>query len=416
MRVIPAIAIVLLALNSAVAQNDGDAPVVIVEAEEYAEISGLRVIERMEASGGLTVSYWEDPGTWLDLEFDLPVAGEYLISLRYALNWPDTRRVVLLDGAELGEVELATTGSWGDFETITLPFGPLQLPDGTVTLRVLNRDSRGLSLDWVAMHASDAPLADLPLGAEEQERLERLLVEAVGPQAQCILDFGEVQLHGTVPGGPAWANVSGHLLMTSGNVTDGRGEVTSHETEHNRIALLDGEAGLLVAITDGTNLHLLALLEEAEQIALPAPVMSAEGVRTVRARAGDEYLHLPAGEWQQEADHFEAGGMHITAVPGMIVRPWGTDRLAPGLLLETVEFGERAIGIARYATRWGPEQPRAGLEITGAGAIAREVARRYPTLATFYGEGIFDLRIAPDGGMTFVDLRSGETVTLRQGR
>jgi hypothetical protein len=108
-----AIAMMLLATPPGVAQDGGEAPVVTVEAEDYAEISGLRVIERIEASGGLTVSYWEDPGTWLDLEFDLPVAGQYLISFRYSLNWPDTRRIVLLDGAELGEVELDTTGSWG---------------------------------------------------------------------------------------------------------------------------------------------------------------------------------------------------------------------------------------------------------------------------------------------------------------
>jgi hypothetical protein len=281
---------------------------------------------------------------------------------------------------------------------------------------VLNRDSRGLSLDWAAMHAPDAPLADLPLGAEDQERLRQRVAEAVGAEVQILLDYGEVQLHGTVPGGPAWANVGGHLLMTAGNVTGGRGEAALHATAHHRVAVLHGEAGVLVAITDGANLHLLALLEEPGQVALPAPVMSADGVRTVRARAGEEHLHLPDGEWREEADHIQAGGVHITAAPGMVMRPWGAGRIAPELLLETLESGERAIGIARYATRWGPEQPRAGLEVTRDGAIAREVAQRYPTLAAFYGEGIFDLTVTPDGGMTFSDLRSGETIELREGR
>lgn len=410
------VTILAVALPCAFAQaDDPEAPLVLVEAEDYAEMHGLRVIERPEASGGLTVSYWEDPGSWLDLRFDLPVAGEYLISLRYALNWPDTRRIVLLDGEELGEVQFESTGSWGDFETITLPFGPVELPAGEVTVRLLNRDSRGFSLDWMALHAPEAPLADHPLSMEERADLRRQAVDAVGPGAEQLLHLGEVQFHAREAGGPAWALVAGHLLLTTGGPTDGQATVLRHETGHHQIALLQNGGRLLVAITDGATLHLVALADDAAQFSLPGPLLSAEGVRIVRARAHDEGLHLPAGEWSHETDYLEAGGLHISAAPAMIVRPWDEQGLAPEIGLQTVRCEAGHVAVARFATRWGTEHPGVGLETTDAGCVVRETAERHPTLATFYGEGMFDLRIAPDGKLTFDDLRSGETILLREG-
>ncbi|MFO8082407.1 MAG: carbohydrate-binding protein [Armatimonadota bacterium] len=401
--------------------NDARASVVRVEAEDYAGMHGLQVIERAEASGARTVSYWEEPGSWLDLEFELPEAGRYVISMRYALNWPDTRRDVLLGGEELGEVELETTGSWGDFETVTLPFEPVELPAGRVTLRVLNRDSRGLSLDWVALHAPEAPLADRQLSAEECAELRRRVVEAAGPGARRVLDHGEVELHAARAGGPAWANVSGHLLVAGGAPGEDRGAaIMRRSTEYHQITLVGGGAGgdgLLIAITDGTSLHIAALADGGRAIPLPAPVLSADGMRIVTARAAERgALHLPTGEWRVRTDHLEAGGMHITSAPEMTLRPWDERGLAPKLSLEMIECGAGRIGVARFSPRWGSEKPRVALALEDGVCVVRESVIRHPTLAAFYGEGMFDLRIAPDGRITFDDIRSGEAMVLREGR
>ena len=407
-----------LALSSAVAQVD--APMVIVEAEDYAEMHGLQVIQRAEASGGRTVSYWEDPGTWIDLRFDLPVAGEYLISIRYALNWADTRRVVLLGGDELGEVELQGTGSWGDFETITLPFEPLELPAGSVTLRLLNRDSRGLSLDWAAMHAPEAPLADHALSADEREEVMRRVTEAAGPETRQVLDFGEVQMHATTAGGPAWARVGEHLLVSARAPGSEAPTILQRQTDHHQIAAMGGgqnEETLLIAITDGASLHLVALTDGTGELALPAPVIGDGGMRVVRARLSDgEDLHLPDGPWREETDYLETGGLHISAAPGMIVGPWDERGLEPELLLQTIECAGGNVGVVRFSPRWGTEKPHVGLESTEDGCVAREAMQRYPTLATFYDEGMFDLQIAADGTVAFHDLRSGESLVLRDGR
>ena len=412
-------ALVLCWAGASVAAEER-AHVLTVEAEEYSAMEGLRVIERAEASGGLTVSYWEEPGTWLELEFDVPAAGEYLISLRYALNWADTRRVVLLGGEELGEIELAGTGSWGDFETITLPFGPLELPAGTTALRLVNRDSRGLSLDWAALHAPEAPLGDYPLSEEQREELMSRVIEVVGPDARRILSFGQVELHGTGAGGPAWARVGEHLLVTRGAPAADRGPLMRRRTAHHQIALVGGgpeDGWLLVAITDGTSLHLVALADEGGEFALPAPVLGAGDVRVVNARAADgASLHLPAGDWRHRTERIEAGGLHISAAPGVTLRPWDEQGPAPGLSLHTTVCATGHVGAVRFSERWGSEQPRVMLEKLAAACVVRETEQRHPTLAAFYDEGMFDLHIVSDGALIFDDLRSGETLVLREGR
>lgn len=114
---------------------------------------GLQVVERGVASGGRAVSFWEDRGGWLDLRLDLPQAGEYSMTLRYALAADDTRRVVLIEGEEVGEFDLPGTGGWSAFVTVTAPLEPMELPAGEVVLRLLNRDSNGLCLDWLELHA-----------------------------------------------------------------------------------------------------------------------------------------------------------------------------------------------------------------------------------------------------------------------
>lgn len=414
MRTLVALMATVLALSAALGQDDPrEAPLVRVEAEDSHAMHGLQVIERAEASGGRTVSYWEDPGTWLELDFDLPVAGDYLITVRYALNWPDTRRVLLLDGEEIGEVELATTGSWGDFRTLTLPVGPIQLPAGTVTLRLLNRDSLGLSLDWAAMHSPQALLADQPLGVAEREALTNTMLEALGEDATELLSHGSVELH-TGATGAAWAAIGGHLLTTARDTAAPGGEVTRHSTAHHQIAVVTGAARFVAAVSDGQSLHIIVVLPEPSELALPAPVLSADGLRMVRARSNGETLHLPAGEWRHEGDYLEAGGLHITAAPAMTVGPWDDSGLAPVLRLRTVECGAGHVGAIRYSTRWGTDQPRVGLERSEDACVVRESVQRFPTLATFYGEGLFDLTIGADGAINFEDIRSGESISLRE--
>ncbi len=136
----------------------GEELIEAVTAHEQTETvpgTGMRVVTRERASGGAAVSFWEDHDGWLDLEIDVPRQGDYRLALGYALMHDSTCRVVFVDGEEVGEFELEGTGSWDIFETATPMAAPLTLPDGQIVLRLLNRDSGGLALDWVALEGLD---------------------------------------------------------------------------------------------------------------------------------------------------------------------------------------------------------------------------------------------------------------------
>ncbi|MGM0494934.1 MAG: hypothetical protein ACQER1_18520, partial [Armatimonadota bacterium] len=115
----------------------------------------VQVVDRPTASEGRAVSHWEDDGAWIDLKLDIPEAGRYLMTLRYGLAVDSTSRAVLIDGENVGEFELSSTRGWASFETVTPDLGPLSLPAGETILRLVNRDSAGLCLDWVALHGPE---------------------------------------------------------------------------------------------------------------------------------------------------------------------------------------------------------------------------------------------------------------------
>ena len=167
-------AICAMALAASVAW--AELPTITVEAEAYTEVTGgaVRVLSRGGASGGKHVSYWEEPGVAVTVAFEVAEAGDYCLTLKYSLNWDDTRRSIALDGEAvpgLENVTLPGTGGWDYFSAITVA-GPeggrvrLPLTAGAHTLTLTNVDSRGLGWDAALLHdpallVADAPLSDV---------------------------------------------------------------------------------------------------------------------------------------------------------------------------------------------------------------------------------------------------------------
>ena len=106
--------------------------------------------------------------------------------------------------------------------------------------------------------------------------------------------------------------------------------------------------------------------------------------------------------------HLTAGAMHVTAAPRLQVGPWTTGAPQASLVLRA--WGKLHIGAARFSARWGADAPRVGLQAEGTRYVVRETAQRYPTLAAFYGEGVFDVEIDKAGTLTFRDLSSAEVI------
>ncbi|NSW56174.1 MAG: carbohydrate-binding protein [Armatimonadetes bacterium] len=389
-----------------------------VEAEKWAAQGGgtVQVIERKEASGGKTVSYWEDPGPWLELAFDVPAEGEYVISLRYSLGWPDTRRELSLDGKSLGSVTLAGTGAWDAFEVATLDLPPLRLAAGRHVLRITNADSRGLSLDWVALHTREVLLADRKLSPDELAELEAAARRNVAPRQDAALKHGTVEFGFSETGQGVFAKIGDCLFATASEPETPGAQWTLHAVGQHRLGVVRGpdQGQLAFWISDGSNLFVVVKSRTKRDVALPAPVVSSDGMRTVEATTGDgERLLLSEAGIRWESNYLSMGGVHITASPGLTISSLSDGApQVPGLRLRLDQWQGMFIGAARLSTRWGTDRPSIGVGSRKDSFVVRETASRYPTLARFYGEGLFDLVFEPDGSARFTDLATGETLEI----
>lgn len=389
-----------------------------VEAENWAAQGGgtVQVIDRAEANGGKTVSYWEDPGPWLELAFDVPAGGEYLVSLRYSLVWPDTRRDLSIDGNPLGCVTLTGTGAWDAFRIATPDLPPLRLAPGRHLLRITNPDSRGLSLDWVALHAPDVLLADRKLSPEESAQLEMSVRAGIAARGDAALKHRQVEFGFSEAGHVVFAKVGACLLAAASDARTQRAQWTWHTVAQHRLAVVRGpkDGQLAVWITDGMNFFVVVRSRVEADFALPAPLVSADGLRTVEATTGDgERLLLSEAGPSRESRYLSMGGVHITAAPGLTISSLsGDDPAIPDLRLRLEPWQGMFIGAARFSTRWGTDRPEIGTEFSKEFFVVSETAERFPTLARFYGEGLFDLVFEPDGSAGFVDLQTGETLQI----
>ncbi len=400
-----------LALSMAATCWAAGSVLVRVEAEEWSAQGGgsVRVLDNPDASGGKTVSYWEDHGVWLEVVVDVPEAGSYALSLGYALAWPETRRRVILNGRDMGEVTLPGTGAWTVFETTTtdMPLPPLE--PGRHTLRLLNANSVGLSLDWLALHTTDVFLTDWQLTEPELRMLPAPWREPLRGGGQSV-SIGRVQLSFDDLGRLSAACVAGVVLAAPTSDDTRPAIVSLHETTHFGIASVDGPVRQ-VWISDGRNLYMVAVCPPAILPHLPAPVLGgATRVTTGRTPGGRQVYFSVAGWEPLEVERLEAGGLHITASTGLRVGPWRRDGI-PDLRLVGRRIGEHSIGAAKWSTRWGRDEPAIRVEHGDGRVIVRDGAGGYPTLAAFYGERPFELKLSASS-IEFTDLASGESITM----
>lgn len=408
MRVILVMATVMVAAQCC---NAAGRILVREEAENWSAQGGgeVRVLNNADASGGKTVSYWEEHGVWLEVEMTVAEAGEYLLTLGYALNWPQTTRAVLLNGERIGTITLPTTGGWSVFSTVTTNIPPIPLQPGTHTLRFLNEDSLGLSLDWVALHTPDVFFGDRALSSGEMEQLLSELNPQFDPVAERTLSLRQVQVHFDLAGTAGRAML--HTVhMATHMLPDTRlSQFSLKETDNFRIAVLPGHLAQ-IWITDGRNLYLVAIPADTYDIAIPGPILS-DGLRAVTAQLpGGAHFNLAAAGWTPHmTEHLELGTLHLTAYPGLTIGPWDND--IPLVRIELQPLSDRHIGAVKWSKRWGPDQPAIGIVQQPDSIIIRESATRFNTLSRFYGEKQFDLEIRA-AKLRFLDIESGQVLVL----
>lgn len=125
-----------------------------VEAEKYAQMSGVATETCSDAGGGLDVG-WIDKGDWMVYPVNIPSAGAYVISYRVASPNNGVYLSSDLNGGatQLGTVNVPNTGGWQAWTTVTQT---VNLPAGNLNFGI-NGGSGGFNLNWFMITSKDNP-------------------------------------------------------------------------------------------------------------------------------------------------------------------------------------------------------------------------------------------------------------------
>jgi len=406
-------------------------PTITVEAESYTEVTGgtVRVLSREAASGGKCVSYWEEPGVAVTVGFEVAEAGDYCLTLKYSLNWDDTRRSVALDGEivpGLEDVTLPGTGGWDYFSAITVA-GPdgdrvrLSLTPGAHTLTLTNVDSRGLGWDAALLHDPALPLADYLLSQGELEELSTLLGPGVYPMLiegtpDPDLSFGRVSVAFREQGLPRAFRVRDVAFLMPDVPWPAETElVTRFGPLALRLESLETNAARpcvhILTISDGACAYVVVVAtSDMQRFFLASP--------TIAWRDGAPWRLAPKG-WQgppgartpEGVRSFDVDDVTLSATGDLA----GLDEDEEGkypyyLMFETTWTGAVCAGGLKIGPSISPGDSAIFAEVVGDEVVIRSSREMWPALAAFYGLVQFEWLVHADGSMTITC--AGEELTL----
>lgn len=133
----------------------------IFQAESYTGISGS---SKSSKNGGYTGSGYVDfggNGSWMEWNnINVPVAGDYTLTLRYANGSSGNRQTAaIINGANRGNVSFEKTGSWKNWNTETIT---VSLIKGNNRIRIqANTGAGGPNLDSLDVEANAAAAANV---------------------------------------------------------------------------------------------------------------------------------------------------------------------------------------------------------------------------------------------------------------
>ncbi|MFC1569198.1 carbohydrate-binding protein [bacterium] len=123
-----------------------------IEAESFAQMSGVLTETTTDAGGGLNVG-WVDDGDWMEYNVVLFESGLYSADLRLAKFTDDFNLVFLeLDGQRLTRFVAPGTGGWQNWTTVSCP---LTMQAGPHQLRVLAQGG-GWNFNWMEFEFEQA--------------------------------------------------------------------------------------------------------------------------------------------------------------------------------------------------------------------------------------------------------------------
>jgi dienelactone hydrolase len=134
--------------NVTVTVNAGSLPIIStsgtrIEAENYANMSGVQKESTGDAGGGQNLGYI-DYGDWMDYSVNISSAGTYSVNLRVASPAGGQLQIKNSSGNVLATVNVPNTGGYQNWQTVS---ANVSLPAGSQTLRIYST-SNGWNFNW----------------------------------------------------------------------------------------------------------------------------------------------------------------------------------------------------------------------------------------------------------------------------
>jgi len=119
----------------------------LIQAEDYASMSGIQTETTTDTGGGLNVGYTET-GDWLAYNnINFPTTGSYLIEYRVASGVAGGKLSSDLNGGTiiLGNVDIPNTGGWQNWQTVTQT---VTVNAGTYSFGIYIQNT-GMNINWI---------------------------------------------------------------------------------------------------------------------------------------------------------------------------------------------------------------------------------------------------------------------------
>jgi len=123
-----------------------------IQGEAYYKMSGVATETCGDTGGGLDVGQI-DPSDWMSYNINVPTAGTYNISFRYASNVTGIAfSVKNAAGAGLAAISTGSTGGWQTYSTVSIP---ITLPAGNQTITI-SSSGNNWNLNWLQISAQSS--------------------------------------------------------------------------------------------------------------------------------------------------------------------------------------------------------------------------------------------------------------------
>jgi len=142
---------------------------ILIEAESYANMSGIQTEATTDTGGGLNVGY-ADTGDWMSYNtINFPTSGSYLIEYRVAsgVNGAVISSDLSAGAIQLGSVNIPNTGGWQNWQTVSQT---VNVNAGTYNFGIYIQNT-GVNLNWFRITKSASALASKSASTDKIESL-----------------------------------------------------------------------------------------------------------------------------------------------------------------------------------------------------------------------------------------------------